>query len=231
MVAAIAIQAPRMHYSYIRNHVKKNLFTITNPERTHGGTGFQVKAPSGKPYILTNAHVCGVGVDGNVSVTDENGNTIKLKIIESSNFTDLCVVEAYPGVEGLSIASNSNIGEIVYTVGHPKLYPTTLSQGEFIGVAEVEVLDHILKDKKDEETCKLPKNRIKEIDMFFFKLKACIIDIYANYSNIIILPGNSGSPTVNFYGNLVGVAFAGDNDAHWGLFITLNDIHKFLEKY
>ena len=43
--------------------------------------------------------------------------------------------------------------------------------------------------------------------------------------------GNSGSPIVNIYGDVVGVICAKDSESNWGSAITLEDIHKFILGY
>jgi S1-C subfamily serine protease len=231
LVATIALKGPETHYNYIRNKVQKTTVLVTNQARTSGGSGSHVIAPSGQVYILTNAHVCSVGKeDGIVYITDNFGRTIPRRILEVSDFTDLCLVEPLPNYHGaLKLGSNVRPGQIVASVGHPSLMPTTMSRGEIIGEAEVDVLDHVMNPLDEEDTCNLPKNRIIK-GGFFGLVSYCVIHVKANLTNVIILPGNSGSPQVDFWGNLNGVFFAG-NRANWGLSITLSDVKAFLQPY
>lgn len=222
------LKVPELHYSYIRNHTENALVRVLNLEETGGGTGVHVRAPSGKTYILTNDHVCAVAKDGEVLVSRFEEPAMIRKVIERSGYTDLCLIEGIPGVSGLTIGSETEIGRIVAVIGHPLLMPTTVSRGEIIGTRTMQVIIGLLEDSLP---CDQPKNSIVEVDLFFFKAQACIITVKANVSNIVILPGNSGSPLVDFYGRVIGLAFAGDDEVYWGAFITLEDIHKFLKSY
>lgn len=233
ILITLIFKLPEWHYNYIRSSVGEKVVEITNKEKTSGGTGFHIKAPSGRTYILTNSHICShIGDNGIVQVSDTNGNTIPRRIILDSDFTDLCIVEAMPGAEGLSLGSEVEPGQIVAAVGHPKLLPLTMSRGEIIGVQEVSVLDHIMADNDPKDKCDLPKNRIEKVNLFgLFEVQACVVQVKAYLSNATILPGNSGSPVVNFWGNVVGVVFAGDGDSNWGDFVTLSDINKLLRPF
>jgi hypothetical protein len=86
-----------------------------------------------------------------------------------------------------------------------------------------------------EQDCRLPKNEIdvKEINMMFMviKIKQCINVTYRAYiTNMLIQPGSSGSPAVNFWGNVVGVVFATDS-AGWASVVSYDDLRDLLKKY
>lgn len=225
VLLTLVLSFPKIHYSWLRSKVGTRVVKITNDTATHGGTGFFVKAPSGKTYILTNAHVCGVKKDGIVFVqeSDDSERLVPAQVIEESPITDLCLVQTNSPQTGLDVSDVEKLHEIVYAIGHPELMPVTLSQGELIAEQELIVLDHIGNDN-----CDKPKNKIV---LFMGVIPVCAVQIKAYLSNVPTLPGNSGSPVVDSFGNLVAVVFAGSEDSKWGSMITLTDIHNFLKPY
>jgi S1-C subfamily serine protease len=233
LLGFISVKGPELHYNYIRSSTQAKTVMITNQEGNSGGTGVHIITPKGNKYILTNAHVCEVkDKDGFVYVQNVfSDRLIPRKVIEMADFTDLCLVEPLPGADYISMGSEPTPGQIVAVVGHPRLYPTTMSRGEIIGNMNVDVLDHIIDAKDPNDTCSLPKNKKGVVNWLFFQIPVCLISIEAVQTNVVILGGNSGSPVVNFYGNLVGIAFASDDDAHWGIFIKFDDIVKFIAPY
>lgn len=229
LMCVLALKAPELQYNYVRGKVQKATVYVTNETRTSGGSGSHVIAPSGKVYILTNAHVCKVGKNGSVFITDDFGRTVPRKILEVSNFTDLCLIEPLPNYHGaLKVGHDVYPGEIVASVGHPTLMPTTMSKGEVIGQAEIDVFDHVIQDSDDK--CDASKNRIIEVNSFFGPVSICVLHLNANLTTTTILPGNSGSPQIDAYGDLNGVFFAG-NEANWGFSVTLKDVKEFLLPY
>lgn len=247
-----AARAPEIHGQWLRSSVGKKVYTIRWDERSGGGTGFAVKAPSGQSYILTNDHVCGVSQDGQtVLVSNEDGLSMRRRIIERSDFSDLCLIEGIPNVQGLSLGSSPAIGQIVGTVGHPSLMPITLSRGEIItaedvmiGIGPVAELNPETNQWEQispmrggvlENQCKQKKNEIIETDLdfgfFSIRVKYCVVITKKAYrTNMLIQPGNSGSPMVNFWGNLTGVMFASDR-YNWGIAVSLDDVKRFLKHY
>jgi len=226
----VVISGPPIHYKMLRSYVADNVVRVTNEDGSSGGTGFHVIAPSGKTYILTNSHVCGVSEDGvTVTIVKRDRKYIK-KIVKDSEFTDLCLIEPLGGMTGLSVSYRASLGEVLAVVGHPSLFDITMSRGELISEQMVKVFSHYLPIDKDGKMltndCEQPKHTIEE----GLWGTACIVNVQAYLSNIQILPGNSGSPLINFYGGVVGVAFAGTG-ANWGLFVTIEDINEFLLPY
>lgn len=203
-----------------------------------GGTGFAINAPSGKTYILTNDHIC-VGAkheDNMLYAISASGVNKRLKILERSLKTDLCLVEAPEGMVGLELAGSTFAGDRVRAVGHPRLMPLSVSNiGEIIYVGEAILTD---REKSGSGTTLLslascdtdnPKFRLR-----VYPGKDKILEQYceihvpnAYYTNVLVRPGNSGSPLVNFYGNVVGVV-SGKDESDWGLAVTLGDVMEFL---
>jgi hypothetical protein len=136
---------------------------------------------------------------------------------------DLCLVEALPGYEGLNVGGYPELGEVVALVGHPGLRPLSLARGEIIGNRSINLI-YAVNAKKEfcigehydvEQLAKKPKLTNEEIDAIFFMLiRGYDTMCYARHLrskmlNGISYGGNSGSPVVNFWGQVNGVLYAG----------------------
>jgi S1-C subfamily serine protease len=226
LVASILI-VPPIHRLWLRNKIERQVVRITNEALTSGGTGVHIKLPSGKVAILTNSHICHLkDAEGNLWIAEDGQRAIPRKVIEDSNFTDLCLVQPLEKHNGLSLASGIYSGEVVSAVGHPTLMPITMTSGEIIFEGDAYVLDHM-----GEDHCDAPKNVKIPVSVWGMAVMACAVHIKADFTTVHILPGSSGSPVVNGFGNIVGLMFAGDSEIHWGLMVTLVDIHKLIALY
>jgi len=226
-----SIKAPSVHKNWIRGpKVGSRTVKILNPNNGYnGGSGFHVIAPSGRIYILTNAHVCGLRKEGFLDIVVEGSKRkIPKRVIEIYKKHDLCLVEAVQGIKGIKVAKSISIGDDIAIVGHPKLNPLSVSKGEYIGNTYVNIAYSSTKvfavDKQLESFIKfnpfqnLIRMKIKSMDAF--QIKA-----YAQ-------GGSSGSPVVNFYGNLVSVLFAGTpSDPYDSYSVPLKYIKDFLSVY
>ena len=253
-VLVVAAKAPELHGQIIRSKVGSRVYKITgNTRQNSGGTGFAVKGKTGITYIVTNAHVCKVSPNKvSVVVVDNDGQYMWRRILFVSDRSDLCLVEGVPGVNGLNLGSEPSIGQIVASVGHPSLMPITLSRGEIIGPEDVAFVKGIIIDPNnpedkdaeefiDEESkltldqCSEPKNTIikRKVDILWisFNVRLCL-DVTKNAyrTNMLIQPGSSGSPVVDFWGNVVGVVFAADQ-FNWGLAVSYSDLKQLLSMY
>lgn len=216
------------HQQFLR-YKAKNVVKIFNPKRG-GGTGSFVRAKSGKVVILTNHHICQLAEDGKLDVSYFNGSAT-VKVIKSYLYNDLCTIEAPEGVNsGLSVARSVTKGEIIYSMGHPLLEPLTVSSGEYSASVTVDILDSINTPKSE---CNGPTYKFQEIDnpllRMFGMFSVCVRILDATSSTMNILPGNSGSPVVNIYGNVVAVAFAANESGVHSYLVPLSDVKAFLE--
>lgn len=191
-----------------------------------GGTGFFVRAPSGKVYILSNAHVCRIGRETGRMVLREQGplegRYTGLSILERDDDSDLCLLEA-PGAprDAIELADGLRVFEHLYVIGHPLLLDNTLTEGHVLGREIIPVGQPGL----SAEDCQRPGRRWMGL------FGVCAVDHEAMVSNIPILPGNSGSPVLNQDGRLVGVAFAGNSQSGQSFFVPLERVKAFLSRY
>lgn len=196
-----------------------------------GATGFIVKGKSGKKYIMTNNHVCGLQENGKVFVYYK-GDEYRLSVIKAYPKNDLCAIEA-PTSAGLSvnIATNFREGESAYAIGHPLLEPKSITLGELSGPVQIQVL--VGKNMKPEEctgeTYEFVDLSTNEMAALFGLENLCIRHLNAEAATMTILPGNSGSAVVNIYGSVIGVAFAANEYGTRSYIVPLSDLKEFLK--
>lgn len=221
---------PQLHRTYLRQKVYKEVVKIVNETGNSGGTGVYIKLPSGNTAILTNAHVCELKNQNDIVwVKDDTNKAIPRRILEESKFSDLCLVEGLPKHKGLQLGQESNLGDMIYIVGHPRLYPTTMTQGEIYAKEFVDVFDHEIIDPITDK-CDLPKNKKMHVEGIFGSFDICLEHIESLMSTTQIMPGNSGSPAVDNWGNIIGLVYAG-GDLGWSIIIPLKDIKDFIKQY
>lgn len=209
---ASAFVFPELHHSFIRHKVGTAVVQIIDPDQG-GGTGFHVIAKSGKTYIMTNVHICEMSKNEKPLLVSNSSleDSIPRRVIYMSKKHDICLMEALPGVSGISLASSVDIGDQISIVGHPHLRPLTIEQGELISKdAKVTIPKSIILTEEQKKEC---SGEIVSVPSFFGILNVCVIVDYAYQANLIAYPGNSGSPIVNSFGNVVGLLFAGNSGA------------------
>lgn len=211
---------PYAHRKYIRNIAEESVVQITGGEGT--GTGSHVKLPDGRVVILTNKHICDMTGPLMVQAEDEQ-LPIARKVIKISKEHDMCVIEALPGHSGIKIGSMPELGDEVYTLGHPRGEALNVANGEFFDIVEIELGEKVLPDG----TCEAGK--LKSEQSFFGVVEYCSVMKNTFQVSNPTYPGNSGSPVVNKYGHLIGLVFAGNTQVeNNGYLVPFSYVSEFL---
>lgn len=171
----------------IKENVKKSVVKVLH-EEGGGGTGFVIRAASGRKLIVTNRHVCRSLQTPLHFESEYLSRAMPAHILEISKEHDLCLLEAPIELPALTLGYDPSIGDIVFIIGFPLLRGPTSSDGEIRSRENVTVLD-----TKDE--CSTAPMCFTDYD---------ILEVSAP-----ILPGNSGSPLISQSGTVIGVVFAG----------------------
>lgn len=225
----VALQIPILYKNHIVNSVKPNVYRIfMNKRLTSGGTGFNVVAPSGKNYILTNAHICDGATDNQLLVEASGARPVYRRILENSGNTDLCLLEGFHNTNPLTLANDVRVGAKLTVLGHPLLNPLVKREGVLIGVQDTWVVD----GRTPLEECTKPKHSIRMLRTWLGPQETCAVTIKKSYlTDIEAYPGNSGSPVVNQFGSVIGALYAINNRSNWAILVPLSDIQTLLKPY
>lgn len=188
-LAIATFSAPNLYFKMLRAYVGPSVYLMTSPGVPRGsGTGFVVDYED-KQFLITNSHVCGLQLDGKLlakSRADSFDYSV-IKILKDDPEHDICVLEAPENASGLSLHNGFDIGDTVHVLGHPIGYPLHRNSGEIITQIMIQI-DY-------SRNIFIPEIRLMDA----FQLAATIS------------PGNSGSPVVNHFGQVIGIIFAGSS--------------------
>lgn len=252
MTYLTVVEFPRMYQMHVREMVGTATVILfekaPNSKQNYGGTGFFVKAKSGKTYVLTNKHVCeGSENDIMYGKTKPSGNWKAFKILERAKGTDLCLLEVNQGnkKEGLTVAKEFSYYEKLNVVGHPALMEKNQSSGEIFAQRPVYVAGgSLIRTQKQLNKClseeenvaysylqNKPFKRGDKLEMFDYG--RCLSYIDSNISNIYVEGGSSGSSVTNSKGEVVGIVYGvdGTKNRNWAIIVKLQDIKALLNKY
>lgn len=225
--AFMVLKAPQYHSDYIRGKTAVSVALLHDSDDVARGSGFVIRY-KGMQLVISNDHVCEV-LDDRVRA-DINGKNV---ILDKTNFlssVDLCILRVASksaNLQGLKLASSWRLGQEVMVVGHPAVMPFTLNRGQIISLDEsISMRYQIFSEEALSRCLKHPALEVLE----YAGMLLCISKTTAIYTTVLGLPGNSGSALVDFWGDVVGVVFAG-NKANWLIAVPLEDLVSVLDAY
>ena len=105
------------------------------------------------------------------------------------------------GKPALKLASSADLSEDVWLIGHPQGWSKRVRTGYIVS---------------------------KGLEVMPWLPNSNAVPYYI--ISAITYPGNSGSPVVNYWGNVIGVLFAGERNFHtFGLIVPLDEVKRFLD--
>lgn len=128
-VLLVAGCAPDKKKPSVIERASQSVLKLEDPNG--GGSGFAMRAKSGKVIVITNAHVC----DEDSSMLGSS-RTIKkqpLVVMGSDTSVDLCALMAPKGIQPLELSNSLNMGARVVILGHPYLNDLTITLSRVFG--------------------------------------------------------------------------------------------------
>lgn len=184
-------------------------------------TGEQVRAPSGKDYVLTAAHCKTLIINGKILAVDSRGDRHNLTVFREDAHSDLMILEGLPSIRGLDIAKTLHRYEHIRTFTHGGGKPTYKTEGALLESRSISISVPSFEDC----VANYPKYAVDPSRGFPY----CSLNVVEYLGSADIIPGSSGGPVVNNDSELVGVASAAGQGLNF--YVSLDDIHNFLSDF
>jgi S1-C subfamily serine protease len=200
--------------------------TITNLDRSSGGSGAVLESQESESIILTNAHVCHLIKKGGI-VIDASGQTHLALQYKESKIHDLCIVKVMADLKiTLKLARHApERGDELAVVGHPALLPVLVTRGSYSEMTQILIQDGERECTQEEKE----SERFAFQCMIFGRMPAFILRD-SQVVSATIMAGSSGSPVFNSDGELQEVIFAGQGALSYGIAVPWEYLYFFIKK-
>lgn len=220
--------APQAQLDFLRWKTSDSIVRVLSPVGAGGGTGFSMQGSSGELFIVTNRHVCEAAVNGWMAIKHGN-ETIFKRVVYRDNKHDICLISGDKKFPALKTSDSPYIGQINFVIGHPALRDLTVSQGEFIGYDNVE----LIKQAQTRDQCDGKIIELHPIQQFLYGVEFICLKSFKSLSlTTVTYPGNSGSPVFNRFGRVIGILFAGNrSQEHNNFAVPVEELKRVLKKF
>lgn len=230
---SVVMNAEAIRSVYISALTEDSTFLIRNytPNGSYAsGSGFHIKDQEGKTHFITNAHVCDSGHPPKLTAYNTASNrTYNVEFIKYSYKADLCEMSVIPDVPALTLTGDLFRGQQVFVAGHPAGYNFFVSSG--LVVDGYDNTDMYTASTIGLKTCtKYGGKNVKMpvFDGFLFDMKWMCVQKYVTIqTSAHVIGGNSGSPVVDVWGNVIGILHK-KNKTDWGLAVPAQKIFDFI---
>lgn len=205
----------------IYKYLKINTFKILTGTGT--GTGF-IYNKNGKQYLVTNSHVC--GEQKSLLIKDENFS-IESQVLYTSLDHDICLLKPLKNKYGINSGKYLNNKEY-FTYGFPFDRPGQVGKGIFSNFDKAAVFTYLVTNQSIANKC-LKENSVIQHNGIVY---GCI-HFYTNVSltKLLTHPGQSGSPVLNKFGQLVGVIFSRTGSGSEGVMLKVETLNEAIKEY
>jgi S1-C subfamily serine protease len=227
-LACIGFSAPGIQEAYVEHLLEANVGKVELADSLHqpigSGTGWLLSGGNG--IVITNYHVCG----GAPFITFEG---FSAQVIQAAPESDLCAlrVDVLIGASGGLSESPNDSDDILkqdvalfvggYPLGGTYYYVRGKSKNTVEGFTVIGPRYAL----PPNTPCINPNPSMNPLQGIYFAMM-CVVNMVQTRSDVQIYGGNSGSPVLNWKGQVVGVIRAEMNNE--GFFIPLKALRPFL---
>lgn len=202
---------------YVRNRV----IQLKGNERACSGV--QVKAKSGKVYILSAAHCAALATNDRMEASIEGGPISTVKIIDIDREHDLLLLSSVNS-NSIDVAASIKPHEHIHTITHGGHFPAYRTDGELLEERTFRIMGPEINSDEDLKNCPITSYSEPVFgEMGYF----CALTMTMHISTAFVIPGSSGGPALDNEGKLIGIVSC-STDMFSGL-VPLHNIQSFLK--
>lgn len=226
-----------IHTAFVNLMLENSVYKLNMKYRSTGvaagtATGFVTRTSTGRVVMVTNSHVCGLlrgktlfPGQRDTQVFLEDGRELTTLRVDYGN--DLCVMNLPGRVDAetpLQVSKTApEVDSLIYVLGHPVGGPLRFVSGtKLVDDKDLNAIGELLTVQKN-----FPTIKCVIIDRIIYQ----VCGVYRQSALITaqIFPGNSGSPVVNWLGNVVGVVWGYNPNEKLGYATSHEALVRILE--